>query len=363
MRYNDLILNEGIDSVVEEIRNSLWFKNSNYDLFRGISPLDSNYKKVNIRKDRKRVPKDTALERHNVVNELSISKLGYPIRNGLFITADYYQALKYNDLVGIIFPIGDDYKMFSHPTVYDYYGSHISNDSYVDKIEEISKTYTSKPSGEIMFFGNAYILPLSVAAQYNLLKSKGFEEYDLKELLNIIDTGSLSDVMRYVYENYHEMENKITPKNAKIVLKNAIERFGHNSKNIHDIIRIFESALLPLQDIVGILDDKQIIALIKNPRLTNNLEIFNSIKNKELLKKIPKSNLYINTYIGYKEYKTIELLCKMHFDKIEFVKYILCDFISNMKRKYGERIYNMIPSVIEYAKEKLSPSRLEDALR
>lgn len=191
MKITDIYESEtSIEQVIETIKNSKWFKESTYDLLRGVRNAlpDDTYKEVHISKDRERRPVDSTIQFHDFANKLSMKTLGVKIRNGLFVTPTLSQAKNYGDLV-VVFPIDDDLSLYNNPSCYDFYGE-IANYSdiqeYIKGVESL-KISDTPPHGEVIAFGNIILLNVNTANKYGLLKN---EVLDVNKLISNINNAT-----------------------------------------------------------------------------------------------------------------------------------------------------------------------------
>lgn len=198
MRYNDLIneSNTEEDRIAAEIRNSKWFKESKYDLYRGLKK-DFEYKKVYIDKQRDRKPTDTRHLVHDFTNEYSNEKLGVKIRNGLYTSMSYREVSEYGSLY-LVFPL-DNTELYFNPKIKDFYidiSMNIEMDGdvwkdelkdYVDGIEVFK--LNNKTENEIICFGDIYIVSPQFALKHRLIKADNIVTPDTytKFLLNALD--------------------------------------------------------------------------------------------------------------------------------------------------------------------------------
>lgn len=191
MRYNDLILTESDNQqtvpLIEEVKNTKWFKESKFDLYRGSNNSNSNtsIKKINIPHNRERKPLDTNIELHNLTNTISTEKLKVNIRNGLYTSLQYSVAMDYGK-VNIVIP-SDNAVLFYNPYVRDFYSNVASNlrnssqeerkqkiKDYVDNIEELLYPPMTQFKNEIICFGDVYIIDLEFAIDNGLVKTTDY---------------------------------------------------------------------------------------------------------------------------------------------------------------------------------------------
>lgn len=203
MRYNDII-NESsktIEEVVDVIKNSKWFKNSKHDLYRG-GRKSKNYVYRNITGDYRK-PVDSNIVIHNDTNRLSQEKLGINIRNGYFCTQSLKTSSGYNDGTSMIFPM-DDSVLYYSPVIRDFYNDiaykydpHDDNSELVNYVKSVTRLgYSTNTENEIMLFGGVYIIPVNIAAKYNLIKSEPYLKSRPDNLVNMLnDKEKISDIV------------------------------------------------------------------------------------------------------------------------------------------------------------------------
>ena len=150
-----------IESIINIAHSMMFHKHGNV-LYSGQSQ-DSEYFVQNIDELRYRNPKNTPVELHDTINNVAYDKFGVLIRNGLFATTKIKEASEYGNVYRI-FPISDDYSVFTNPNIPDLTfeinkrkgNDHESFiDDYVDGIIETKKTIYSV---EYMVFGKVLFI-------------------------------------------------------------------------------------------------------------------------------------------------------------------------------------------------------------
>lgn len=167
--------NEFLKTVVE----SEWYKNDMPVLYRGSGKLkqnDSKFTITTISTNNDRLPTDSNIETHQLVNKLSMDKFGVPIRNGLFVTTDRTTAITYSISLLVVVPISN-YKLYTSTVYNDMYKSidwtidahtiskpleeSLSKDDmvvdYISSIVEV-KNKSDITNNEIMLFGDVAIM-------------------------------------------------------------------------------------------------------------------------------------------------------------------------------------------------------------
>lgn len=298
------------------------------------------------------MPVDTRNDKHERTNQLSMEKFGYPVRNGLFVTNDFVQSRTYG-MVSVIFPIGDDYKLFTNLSVRDYYGIAISPEKYIKDMVDITKG-GKIPKTEIMFFGNAYMLPLSVALKYNLLKTDKIQLLSIDSIIDKIkQTNTTQDAIRILFGLGNTSNGNIKKSDIKKLVRTTLNKHGLQSHIGSRLLKMHTILGVSLREMLSWFDDTEIKQVLENDDLSSfGIEIFSNIKNKELLRYISDINLSIRGITNGKYYQTIELLCEIYKDKLDIPTYELREMLLNMYGKYKGRIKKMIPATLEYAADK-----------
>lgn len=126
MKIDDIVKDK--NPVFDRIIHSAFFKANFEKSFPPYLYHGSNYfpaEEVIVKQKFRTEPRDTVKLVHNFVNDLSMEKLGIPIRNLLFTSTCKHRISDYGDEKFMVFPLSDDYKLFYNEVVDDfteYYG-------------------------------------------------------------------------------------------------------------------------------------------------------------------------------------------------------------------------------------------------
>lgn len=270
MRYNDLIneSNTEEERIAAEIRNSKWFKESKYDLYRGLKK-DFEYKKVHIDRQRERKPTDSGKQVHDFTNEYSNEKLGIKIRNGLYASMRYSEASNYGNLY-LVFPL-DNTELYFSPKVKDFYmdiSLHIEMDGdvwkeelkdYVDGIEVFK--FNNKTNNEIICFGDFYIVSPQFALKHRLIKADNFVTPDTytKLLLNVLD----NDIRRVLNEIYDILDLEVYGNTSSItidtkmdIMSKVSQHMFENPQHRHSIFDVITGNPWYILELIDVIDTK-----------------------------------------------------------------------------------------------------------
>ena len=204
MRYCDIIneSTEDNEAVINKIKSSKWFKESDYDIFRGGSNK-GEFKIVSVGTDKHREPVDMEVGIHNKLNDKLEDEVGYRLRNGMFCTQHRSVARQYGPKVYVVFPL-DNSKCFYNPDVSDLYKTFRQNThkdvndviaDYSNGIQQLSPK--TKTKSEIIIVGDVCLVLFYAAIKHGLTKNK---KYSCLNISYFIDIAKSSDVKTLVYE-------------------------------------------------------------------------------------------------------------------------------------------------------------------
>lgn len=206
MRYSDIDNTES-KIIIEKIKASKWY-DRNYFFMRGSNTHEEDVIELKIDQNRDRTPRDISIEVHNKLNEFSYKKLGYKVRNGLFlhISAIAMGEFHYGSY-RIIVPKNDAI-IFTNHSITDLYGDTLTNGltdddiiNYLDDIEVVTPDMLGELESECMGFGSFYSISLDFAVKHDLFNFIGqsinsYEDVDDDpDGLLLLDTMLLPNVV------------------------------------------------------------------------------------------------------------------------------------------------------------------------
>lgn len=362
-----------LSNVINTIKNSKWYKNANYDLFRGYSS-DSEFIHLTIDKSRDRKPKDSNIKVHEYANALALEKFGYKVRNGLFVTTDKRQAGMYGK-AWVVFPVSD-YKMFMNPDIYDFYddmgdetGEYIIKkyvESYVSDMVDITNTNVQIGDGEIILFGNAYMIPIDIAMKHGLLK--GVNDLSIDHFMNILNSnkpGAL-DIHRVILPVFRSGQTfNMTKKDIISLAKALIVRY----KEINNYILISylldapNYTPLSMSDIVNLLDmdtlRKAVDNVIDGEVGKKVLELFGYCDVKTL---IAGKTLVFKKEIPSMKYLEFEKLLSFKVADIQVGEKALSKFIQHLIHSKTMKIFDQLPHTTDLILKTFKVSDIEEVI-
>lgn len=213
MRYSDLLESNNTETLIGRIKGSKWYKESDFDFYRGIPTNKGESFTIFVDKNRDRRPTDSKQEIHDYTNELSLKRHNINLRNGLFLTQSINAALDYGK-VYIVYPM-DGVELYYNPKVRDFYADIArytafnkdkpNNNKIEDYIEGIKVLEPNiETCNEIMGFGEFIIVSLDFAEEHGLFKDEEIMTYNMWikksiELLkekNTVDKNVLKEIFQ-----------------------------------------------------------------------------------------------------------------------------------------------------------------------